>query len=89
MWAVDIEVENRGKKIVKVRAVHSDDISGVEDFTHVGVGIIQTPAQRTGMMDAIQAAYLLFLSDEELNLTFLAGLEDTAENALNVWEATL
>ena len=87
MFNVTIRVENREKKVIRVTAIHTVD--SVEDFRYSCIGLITTQAQRLAMVESIKKAYLEFLDKQVEDATFLAGLENTASNALNTWEGNL
>ncbi len=87
MWDVTIKVIDRVKRQIRISAIHS--IDAVVDYTYVGTGLINNPAQRSSLLDSIKDGYLEYLNDQAENSVFLAGLENTAVNALNTWEASL
>lgn len=88
MWQVNIEVLNISQQRVHVVVIRTDTITGAV-YTAKYTGIIETPTQRSHILDQIKNDYLEYLERQEQADTVIAGLEATATNALNDWEETL
>jgi len=85
MWQISIRVLDEAKKRVLLLATRTED----EDVWQYSItGIIATQAQRAAMMEDIKEAYLEYEAKQARENTMLGGLETTAENYLNNWEAT-
>lgn len=83
-WEVNITVINEDAKRIHLLASHLTD--GIVDFDYSLTGVISSPEQRTGMLNAIKESYLAYLTRKDRETDLLAGLADTAVNALNAWE---
>ena len=88
MWEVTIEVLDINASRVKIVAIRTDTGDGLS-FSNTYRAIIESPAQRTAILNQIKLDYLDYLSDLNDADDVIAGLEDTATNNLNSWEATL
>lgn len=88
MWAVKINVINVAQKRARVTATRTDDITG-EIWEYSCVAILDTPGQRGAVLQQIKDHYLAYLDYEGQVFIIVAGMEDTATNSLNNWEAIL
>jgi len=87
MWEVTIKILNIVQKLAQVTARRTEE--DVADYIYTCTAILDTPDQRTGVLDQIKDNYLEYLDRQVQSDGVVAGLEDTATNALNTWEATL
>lgn len=87
MWEVTIIMLDETRKTVRVTAVRTDDITE-EVWSYTCVAIIDSPEQRVGILDRIKNEYEEHEARGNRIKVTIAGLGDTATNALNVWEAT-
>jgi hypothetical protein len=85
MWKVKIRMVDESKNLVHVRVVRTDDVTG-ETWPYSLAGEVNTPQQRQALLQQIKNAYIVYLAREARISATLAGLEATAENALNDWE---
>ena len=88
MWEVFIEVINVAKKFVTINAKRTDSITG-EIWTYSCTAILDSPTQRSAVLQQIKDNYLAHINREGQIDLILSGMEDTATNSLNTWEATL
>lgn len=88
MWEVKINVLNILQKLAKVTATRTDPVTD-EVYTYSCTAILDTPAQRSAVLDQIKDNYLAHVERKFQAESVIAGLEATATNALNVWEETL
>lgn len=88
MWEVFIEVINVVKKLVNIRVVRTDPVTG-EKWNYSCTTVLNTPAQRSEVLQLIKDNYLEYMDREGQIRLILSGMEDTATNSLNTWEATL
>lgn len=85
MWEVVAYMRNEATNLVDVIATRTDDLTGVI-WRYSLTGQINTPQQRQGLLQQIKDAYTNHLAEVVRHDDALAGLADTAENALNDWE---
>ena len=85
MWEVLIKMLDESRNRVLVSAVRTDGISG-EIWTYTLRGEINTPTQRANLLQQIKDARTDYLDMLVRVDATLAGLEQTAINALNDWE---
>ena len=88
MWTVNITVLDILKKLARIIAIRTP-IAGEKEYIYSCTAILETPAQRSTVLNQIKNNYLEYLERQEQADTVIAGLEDTASNALNAWEETL
>jgi len=88
MWDIDIKVLDYTLQRCRVTATRSDSGDGLE-FTYACNAILETAEQRTAVLNQIKGNYLNYLNDINDSDDIIAGMEDTAKNTLNSWEATL
>ena len=88
MWTVNIDVLNIMQKLARVTAIRIP-ILEEEEYIYSCTAILDTPAQRTAVLEQIKLNYLAYLERQDQANTVIAGLEATASNALNAWEITL
>ena len=88
MWQVAIDVLNIPQKLARVTAIRTDTVTE-EVYSYSCTAILDTPAQRSAVLNQIKSNYLEYLDRQDQADTVIAGLEDTAVNALNAWEDTL
>lgn len=88
MWEVKIKMLDLAKQVARITAVHTEAATEEVWLWH-GTAIIETASQRTAILDQIKSNYLEYLNSQDQADTVIAGLEDTAVNALNSWEGTL
>lgn len=85
MWEVKVIMRDEATNLVSVVATRTDAITG-EIWRYPLTGKINTQAQRTGILQQIKDAYTAKLAKDARVITALAGLAETATNALNDWE---
>jgi len=88
MWQVYINVLNIAQKLAKVTAIRTP-VADEEEYTYSCTAILETPGQRSAVLEQIKDNYITYLDHLVDEGVVIAGLEDTATNALNSWEATL
>jgi hypothetical protein len=87
MWEVLVVMLDETRKKVRVTATRTDDITE-EVWVYACTAIIDSPEQRTGVLDRIKNVYEQHEARDARILATIAGLGATATNALNTWEAT-
>lgn len=88
MWQVTIDVLNVAKKLARVTATRTDVVTD-EVYQYTCTAILDTPAQRSAVLDQIKNNYLAYIDREGQISIIIAGMEDTATHALNDWEENL
>lgn len=88
MWQVLIKVINIPAKVARITAIREPEMDEPRYVYHC-TAIIDTAAQRTAVLQQIKDNYLEYLERQDQADGVIAGLIDTAENALNQWEETL
>lgn len=86
MWEVIVVMLDETRKTVRVTATRIDDITE-EVWSYTCVSIIDSPEQRAGILDRIKNEYEEYEARGNRITATIAGLGDTATNAMNTWEA--
>ena len=88
MWQVEIDVIDIQAKRAQITAIRTDTITD-EIYVYSCTAILETPSQRSAVLQLIKDKYLEYLDRQDQADSVISGLEDTAANALNSWEETL
>ena len=88
MWQVKIKVLNIAQSLAEITAIREPE-NGEDRYIYSCTAILDTPAQRTAVLQQIKDNYLEYIERQFQAEGVIAGLEDTASNALNAWEETL
>jgi hypothetical protein len=88
MWQVNIDVLNIAQKLARVTAIRTP-IQDEAEYQYSCTAILNTASQRSAVLDQIKLNYLTYLERQDQADVVVAGLEDTAANALNDWEENL
>ncbi len=88
MWQVKIDVLSIQAKVARITATREPEMDEARYVYHC-TAIIDTAAQRSAVLQQIKDNYLEYLERQDQADGVIAGLQDTAENALNTWEETL
>jgi len=86
-WTVEITIFDEATQTANVRAVRVDSATD-EKFVYECRAIISTPEQRSALLQRIKDKFIEDEARQGRIENILAGLADTATNALNNWEAT-
>ena len=85
MWDVIVIMKNEVTNLVDIIATRTDVVTG-EIWRYPLCGLINTPAQRAGILNKIKNAYRAKVAKDDRVIIALAGLADTAINSLNSWD---
>ncbi len=88
MWEVKIKVLNVAKKLAAVSA-RRIPIANEDEYLYSCTAILDSAAQRSAVLNQIKNNYLAYINREGQIDIIIAGMENTATNALNTWENTL
>jgi hypothetical protein len=85
MWEIIVTMLDEATKLARIIAVRTDPITD-EVYRYRCEASIDSPPHRAAILDKIQDEYEQYEMRQERIENTIAGLGDTATNAMNAWE---